>query len=217
MDLAAELGVQIVTTSIGAVTPPDSGEPSPAAMETVQQLCDHADRRGRFLALRPTYDAGERLRRVFRERNCAAIKVTLDPVVLVMTGAHALPTVEAFANDIALVYGCDGTAGERERPGEETRVGGENVDFAELFGGLEDAGFRGGLRFRAFDSWRVRSSCMWTREVHRSRLNLMRMPAVCWIRSIRSFWSGRRFGCIRNLPGKVPGTSRCLQLRSPIF
>ncbi len=152
MDLAADLGVRIVTTSIGAVTHPDSGEPSPAAMETLRQLCDHADRRGRLLALRPTYDAGERLKRVFRELNCAALKVTLDPAVLVMTGANPLATVESFANDIALVYGRDGTAGERERPGEETRVGGGDVDFAELFSGLEDGGFRGSLVLRRANS-----------------------------------------------------------------
>ena len=148
IDLAADLGVRIVTTSIGAVTHPESGEPSPAAMETLRQLCDHADRRGRILALRPTYDAGERLRRVFREINCAALKITLDPAVLVMTGSNPMPMIESFPEDIALVYGRDGTAGGHDRPGEETRIGGGDVDFAELLGALEDAGFRGSMVLR---------------------------------------------------------------------
>jgi sugar phosphate isomerase/epimerase len=152
LDFAAELGVRVVTTSIGAVTHPETGEPSPPALEILRQLCEHADKRGRMLSLRPTYDAGERLHRVFRALNCANLKVTLDPAVLVMTGARPEATVEAFANDLALVYGRDGTAGGREKPGEETRVGAGDVDFPELLAAMEDAGYRGVLMMRRVHS-----------------------------------------------------------------
>lgn len=148
IDLALDLGVRVVSASIGTITHPESGEPSPVALETLRLLCGHADRRGRLLALRPTHDAGEGLRRVFQMLNCANLKITLDPAVLVMTGSHPRPTIELFAQDLVLVYARDATAGSRDRPGEETRLGDGDVDFAELFAWLEDAAFSGPLILR---------------------------------------------------------------------
>src|SRR3990172_3500507 len=56
--------VQDLGLKAAALTPPESGEPSPISLAALRRIGEHADSRGIIYAIRPSYDSRERLRRV---------------------------------------------------------------------------------------------------------------------------------------------------------
>jgi sugar phosphate isomerase/epimerase len=107
LELAAGLRSKVVTASVGALTHPDTGEPSPVALEALGQIGDHADLLGATFALRPSYDSADRLVRILDELRCPALKIGLDPAAAVMVGINPLSLVEHFADQIAIVHARD--------------------------------------------------------------------------------------------------------------
>ncbi|MEK6798460.1 MAG: sugar phosphate isomerase/epimerase [Planctomycetota bacterium] len=143
IELAADLGVRVVTSAVGAMTHPDSGEPSAPACEALRRIGEVADARGVSFAIRPSYDDGERIARVLEELGCPAIGVGLDPAAMVMAGTNPLKFIERYAADVLLLHARDATAGFPDRPGHETRLGEGDVDLVGLLAVLEAAEYAG--------------------------------------------------------------------------
>ncbi len=152
IDLARELKVPIVTSAVGALTHPQSGEPSSLAVSALQRIAEHADSRSVIYAMRPSYDNHERLRRVLDALRCPAIRIGLDPAALIMSGASPTAIAEQLAAEIALVHARDATAGLTDRPGIETRFGEGEVDFATIHQLLCDAEYAGPVIARRLDA-----------------------------------------------------------------
>ncbi len=152
LDLAVDLAVPVISTALGAATHPESGEPSSLAVEALRRLGEHADARGRILALRPSADGADRLQRLLHELACPAIRITLDPAALIMAGANPRAIAERLAASLALVHARDGTAGLGDQPGAEALFGEGDVDFTGLFDALAEAEFRGGYVLRRTSS-----------------------------------------------------------------
>ncbi len=152
IDVAKDLKVRIVTASVGALTHPETGGPSPPAVEALRRIGEYADTRGVIYAIRPSHDAGDRVVRVLDELSGHSIQIGLDPAAMVMSGVNPLDAVERFADRIALLHVRDATAGLTDRPGRETRFGEGEVDYVGILDLLEAAEYRGAVIVRRTDS-----------------------------------------------------------------
>jgi sugar phosphate isomerase/epimerase len=152
IDLAKDLKVRIVTASVGALTHPQSGAPSPVAVEALRRIGEYADARETLYAIRPSHDAGDRVVRVLDELGCPSIQIGLDPAAMVMSGVNPSYAVERLAHRVALLHTRDATAGLTERPGRETRFGEGEVDFVGILAMLQASEFRGPFIVRRTDS-----------------------------------------------------------------
>lgn len=152
MGLARDLGVGVVTASVGSLTHPETGEPSPLALDALRQIGEHADMIGTTYAIRPLCETVLGLTRVLDEVACPSISICLDPAAMVMSGMNPLPVLERFADSLSLVHMRDATAGGPHSSGTETRLGEGDVDLAAVISGLVDAEFGGVHILRRTDS-----------------------------------------------------------------
>jgi len=152
LDLSRDLRVPAVTASIGALTHPDSGEPSPLAVQSLQRIGEVADHRNAMFAIRPTGDSPDRILRVLEAVGCPALKLCLDPASLMMSGVNPMALVERCADGIVLIHARDATAGFPERPGHETVFGEGDVDWKSLAEVLKSMDFRHPVVLRRTDS-----------------------------------------------------------------
>ncbi len=152
IELASEVHVGVVTASAGALTHPETGEPSPAAVEALMQLGACADACGVVYALRPTCDDAQRVDGVLQAVGCPAVRLGIDPAAMVMSGANPMAMIQRLPEQIALTYARDATAGVPGRPGVETRWGEGEVDFVGLLAMLSAIDFGGPCILRRMDS-----------------------------------------------------------------
>lgn len=152
IDLAKDLKVRVVTTSVGALTHPETGDPSLPAAEVLRQIGEYADARGVVYAIRPSHDSGDRVVRVLDELSCPSIQIGLDPAAMVMSGVNPFEAVEQFASRLAILHVRDATAGLADRAGRETRFGEGEVDFVGILAILEAAEYHGTFIVRRTDS-----------------------------------------------------------------
>ena len=150
--LATDLGVPVVTASVGAVTHPDTGEPSALAVEALREIGEFADYHSIIYAMRPSYENEERLARIFDEVRCPSIGVGHDPAALLMAGVNPISIIGRFADQIPLVHVRDGTVGGSNRAGQETRLGEGDVDLASVLAALHAADYCGPYVVRRTDS-----------------------------------------------------------------
>lgn len=152
IDLAKELGVGTVTASTGALTHPDSGDPSPHAMDALRRIGEFAEVRGVTYAMRPSRDGGDRILRVLDELACPAISICLDPAELAMGGANPLAGIERYITQISLMHARDATTGHAECHGHETPLGEGEVDMLGLLAVMSAAEYAGPFILRRADS-----------------------------------------------------------------
>jgi len=152
IELARDLHAPVVTASAGALTHPETGEPSALAMEALRRIGEAADAQGVVYALRPSQDSGERLQRVLDALRCPCLQIGIDPAAMVMAGADPLAAIERVADHIRLFHLRDGLAGLAERPGRETRIGEGEIDLVGLMTVLDAAQYRGPYILRRTDS-----------------------------------------------------------------
>jgi len=176
LDLARDLGVPVVTTGVGALTDAKTGEPSDLVIEALDRLGEYADSRGVRLALRPSYDAGERWVSLLKRLNCPSLRVCLDPAAIVMTGANPLSALEQYIEQVAVVHARDATAGFSDphggepRLGQETALGGGEVDFVGLLDVLREAEYRGPYILRRRETRNAQQDLTAARDVFRNLL-----------------------------------------------
>ena len=152
IELAADLRVPVVTASVGALTHPETGQPSPLAVETLREIGDFADSRGTVYALRPSSDNDERLACLFEAIRCPSLGLGHDAAALVMAGTNPIPIITRFGEQIPLVHVRDGTVGLSGRAGHETRLGDGDVDVASVLAAFAAIDYSGPLVIRRRDS-----------------------------------------------------------------
>ena len=143
IDLAADLGVAVVVAGAGALTHPESSEPSPLAVEALVRIGEYADRRGVSYSLRPTREGGERLLRVLDTLRCPSIGICLDPAALVMAGQNPLASVDRLIEHVRMTHVRDATAGMPDCAGQETRLGEGDVDLTGVLAALGAGDYAG--------------------------------------------------------------------------
>lgn len=152
LDLAADLSVPIVTAGVGALTHPQTGQPSEAAVAALRRIGEFADSRDRVFSIRPSYDSAERVAAVLNAVGCPLIKVGIDPAAMVMTGVNPMTSLQQFGPQVSMIHVRDAVTGQPDRPGQETRLGEGEVDLGGLVMGLRDFEYHGPLIVRRTDS-----------------------------------------------------------------
>ncbi len=152
LELAADLGVRVVTASLGAATDPETGEPSALALEALAHIGEFADSRGTVYAIRPALDAGDRLAGIMDALRCPAIQVALDPAALVMRGHNPVKAIDRWAEQMALVHLRDATVGEPQAGGQEMRLTEGDVDLVGFLAALDSVDYHGPAVIRRIDS-----------------------------------------------------------------
>ncbi len=146
--LAADLHVSVVSTAIGAVTHPDTHEPSPVAIEALQRMGEAADNYGIRLALRPSADAPDAFAALLDAVACPSVQLGLDLGSLVIAGNNPIRYVEQFATKVAIVHIRDARTGISDRPGCEVKMGEGDVDLTGALVTLESTDYRGAYILR---------------------------------------------------------------------
>ncbi len=152
LDLAADMSVPVVTSGVGALTHPQTGEPSDVAVSALRRIGEFADSRDRVFAIRPSHDTVERLSAVLAAVGCPWIRIGLDPAAMLMSGINPLATMQQMGQQVSLVHIRDGVPGHPDHPGQETRLGEGEVDFRGLLSSLNDWEYSGPLILRRTDS-----------------------------------------------------------------
>lgn len=166
VDLAMELGSNIVTTHIGVV-PEDTGCKTYAVLQQAcNELAEYASRNGAFFAIETGPEPADRLKAFLDSLGSRGVAVNLDPANLVMVTdddpvkavytlrdyivhTHAKDGILLKKTDPKIIYDffADGGIGDL-RLGDyflETPLGQGKVDFPAYLAALEDIGFDGFL------------------------------------------------------------------------
>ena len=145
MDLAVDLGTNIVTTHIGQVPEDENSEKYENIVRTIETLGKYGESTGVVFATETGPEMAIKLRGILEKANTKNAKVNLDPANFVMCAGqdpveavHILRDyiVHTHAKDGIKTY--DGTNGERP-------LGQGGVPFIEYLSALKDEGFDGFL------------------------------------------------------------------------
>ncbi len=142
LDMARDMDVPIVSSAAGMMTDVESAEPIPIVVEALCRIGEHAESRGRVFALRPSFDAGQRLVSALKAVDCPSVRVCLDPAAMVMTGCDPLACVNELAERVALFHARDATVGRADHPGSEALLGEGEVDLLGVLAMLDAADYR---------------------------------------------------------------------------
>lgn len=149
VDLAVELGTNVVTTHIGTV-PADRADPKYDIMlKACRELADYAAQKGVTFAVETGPEKATLLRQFLDEIDSPGLGVNLDPANLVMC-AHDDPVkaVHTLAKYIVHTHAKDGVAYIPPRDGRrwlEVPLGEGGVDWPEYLKALDQIGFHGFL------------------------------------------------------------------------
>ena len=141
IDLAADLGVSVITTHIGKL-PESADDPRwGIAHEALSELSRYGDSHGVALATETGPESAEHLLSFLETVPGNGARVNYDPANLCMFGYDPLGGVEVLADYIVHTHAKDGQAGALR----ETPLGEGDVDIAEWVRRLDAIGYDGFL------------------------------------------------------------------------
>lgn len=145
IDMAADLGTNIVSTHIGPV-PEDENDPLYAIkLDNFKKAAKYADDMGIYLAVETGRDTAENLKNFLLKTGCKSATVNLDPANLVMCiGVDPTEAVYTFGDLIVHTHMKDGVK-TGETTYMETALGEGKVDFKKYLKALKDIGYDGYL------------------------------------------------------------------------
>lgn len=152
LELAADLGVPVVTAAAGALTHPETDEASSGAVEALMRIGEVADARGVVFALRPSHDSPEGVADVLGRIACPSLRLGLDPASMVMAGVDPLAILRRLPDQIALCHARDATGGRGDQAGRETVLGDGEVDWVGVLAYLDAVEYRGPYILRRTES-----------------------------------------------------------------
>lgn len=141
LELAADLGVPVVTGDIGRATDPAGGGIDPTAVGALAAIATQADRVGVLFGVQTGADEPAVLDEVSRLVSAPSLMVCLDPGMLARFGHDPIQAAGTLAEEIVLAHVCDATRGGSERPGIDTALGRGSVDLRAFLAHLEAAGY----------------------------------------------------------------------------
>jgi len=143
LELAAGLGVPVVTTRLGSVAEDVADAQRALIVEGTRALAEHADLTGTIVAAQTGSERPERLAAFLKQIDCPHVRVCYDTGAVLMRGDDPIGGVEALAEFVVLSHLRDATRGRPEQAGQEVAIGQGELDLAAYLGALEEAGYRG--------------------------------------------------------------------------
>jgi len=146
-NLAAELGLTILSSHIGFVPP--SSEPKYKTMvERVCEIAEPLNARGIKLLMETGQETAPELLQFLNDLRCQNVQVNFDPANMILYGAgDPIEAIETLGRHIGHVHVKDAKLSERpgEEWGEEVPFGTGQVDPKAFLRALHDAGYAGPL------------------------------------------------------------------------
>ena len=141
MDLAADLGIDVITSHIGTL-PEDEDTPEwRDGIEALTEVAEHAEKVGVHMASETGPESGAVLLRFLENIPGKTIGVNYDPANLVMRGFDQIGDVEVLGDYIYHTHAKDGT----REPCREVPLGEGDVDFPRWVAALDAIGYDGFL------------------------------------------------------------------------
>ena len=174
VDLAAELGADLVTFHMGGYAQSDAaGMARDVAWrrtaEAIRQAADHGDARHVRLAVDGIWstwldDSPDALARLFDDVGSANFGVNFDPSYLTLAGVDPVDFARRFADRIMHAHLKDHdmvVAGDGEKPAEwRHRIPGEGeMDYVRVFAALEEIEFAGAAAVECFTDMEFATAC----------------------------------------------------------
>ena len=166
VDLALEMGTNIITTHIGVVPADDKSETYAIVQSACNTLAEYAHKNGAFFAIETGPEPAERLKKFLDSLSTKGVAVNLDPANLVMvTDDDPVKAVYTLKDYIVHTHAKDGVMLKKTDPQViydffaeggiedlnlaeyflETPLGEGKVDFASYLKALDDIGYTGFL------------------------------------------------------------------------
>ncbi|UCH34156.1 MAG: sugar phosphate isomerase/epimerase, partial [Armatimonadota bacterium] len=143
MDLAARVGVTVMTSHIGVIPEDPAASEYRTAAEALEDIGAHGDGIGVVFASETGPESGAALGAFLRGLRTKSIKVNYDPANLVMNGFDPVEGVYDLAGLIAHTHAKDGVG-----PGPncgEVPLGEGDVPWPEYLRALKETGYEGYL------------------------------------------------------------------------
>jgi len=144
LDLAAGLGVPVVTTALGTVGDGAAGERARLG-EALRILADAADRRGVILAVETGGVSSADLRTLLGDIDCPHLAACCDSGAMLMHGEDPAQVGALLAGRVRAVRARDAVPGRPGSPGHEVAHGEGQLSVERFLGGLAEAGYGGDL------------------------------------------------------------------------
>ena len=145
MDLAVDLGTNVITTHIGHVPEDENSEKYKNVCKTIEALGKYGDSIGVCFATETGPERAVKLRGILEKVDTKSAKVNLDPANFVMLcGQDPVEAVHVLKDYIVHTHAKDGIK-TGETTYQELPLGTGNVPFMEYLAALRDEGYDGFL------------------------------------------------------------------------
>lgn len=141
MDLAADLGVNVITSHIGTLPEDTSAEEWEIGLEAMNEIAEHGEKIGVRMASETGPESADLLKEFLDRIPGKVVGVNYDPANLVMGGFDHLGGVDVLADYIFHTHAKDGT----REPRQEVPLGEGEVDFPAWVAALDEIGYEGFL------------------------------------------------------------------------
>jgi sugar phosphate isomerase/epimerase len=141
VDLAVDLGTDVITTHIGKLPEDTSDGAYQACLKAVADLAAYAAERGVAFATETGPESPEALKAFLDAIDSPGIKANYDPANFCMYGFDQLGGVKTLADYIVHTHAKDGMKGEMK----EVPLGEGDVDFPKWVALLDEVGYGGFL------------------------------------------------------------------------
>ena len=145
--LAAEMGMKLLTAHIGFV-PPSSDPNYPKMVERICEIAGDLDALGITLTMETGQETAPELLQFINDLRCQNVKVNFDPANMILYGAgDPIEAIGILGRHIAHVHVKDATLSDAPGAtwGKEVPFGTGQVPPKEFLRALEDAGYTGPL------------------------------------------------------------------------
>ena len=143
MDLAYQLGCNLLVNHVGRVPQEQQGPEWDILVDVLSRLGQHGQRVGAQLAASTGSEDPSCLAQLLEALPEGSLAVDLDPAQLIINGFSPSDAVRQLAADIRHVHANDAVHDLARGRGVETVLGEGTVDFAEIFGILEEHRYDG--------------------------------------------------------------------------
>ena len=142
IDLAVDLGAEIITTHIGHVPENRSGPVWGVLARALNDIGGYAEERGVVLATETGPEPGATLAALLGSLQTSAIRANFDPANFIIYGYDHRQAVDDLQTYIVHTHAKD-ARGMRGAPGQEVALGEGDVDFPWYVGRLRSYGYQG--------------------------------------------------------------------------
>lgn len=152
LQLAYELGTNVVVNHIGRIPPDDDVSGLSTLRTALADLGREGQRVGALLAAETGTESGADLLKLIDSLPPGSIGVDFNPANLIMHGFDPREAAQKLGAHVLHVHATDGTRDVAAGRGIEVPLGRGSAEFPELLGALEEHQYRGYLTIRRMEA-----------------------------------------------------------------